>query len=732
MASDHFTRPLCKTEFLERLPTVTINDKIRIHNKPVNPSGVAKKVPIEKLMTGLYKKSAKMNAFKMKSQNVSTWIQVFAVRYYSQLGESEKLVCGWRDVIDIDEAEEFVDEIRIQITDNSKDMEEKLFTISIYLNTHTVTIQGNYYQEFCETEFPILKALVDELQNEQLSSAVTELDDSLDESITENNNTVIEMESSEPEEEDETNLKTIQNSADTTITQTEGTLNFKETNTEKTIVDMQKGQCPIKKTTETHNKSSNPAESKAIPQNITDTINTLHMTLQKLEGQYCEFMKFESDVKTIQEKCKSFENKFLDIDMKIENLEKLSNPIVSNEKDEQLNKLRDDFEKLRDEKRKKEDELLRTQFSLDRLQHTLDLEKERNQNDSKHQQEEMKKLKSDINRLREENRKKDDEIRKQKLEQEHLRQIMKQKDDDIKRLEHDNEQLKRKEIITVHEDIPLQNRYELPQPAANTAHENEIVEESLIPAKPNKALIIIDSIGRDLHSDKMYRNNKVKIVKLTTGQKTIKGAYEYIEKSYEQIDSKTEIVLAVGGNDLANLTTEETIDKYKSFIKVCHQKLPMNVVSILPPLMRLYNREYSRKLNSLTAKLKNEMKSERVKIIDNDTIKSKDDDTYCFTDDGVHLSHEGTLSLVGIFKTHLNSQFDMAPYSEYKQRNNRNSDFNYGYDDGQSGSFRPQKRPWGPRYHQQFNRLNQHPNGYRPRPGQFDFKSALVDIVNRM
>ena len=99
---------------------------------------------------------------------------------------------------------------------------------------------------------------------------------------------------------------------------------------------------------------------------------------------------------------------------------------------------------------------------------------------------------------------------------------------------------------------------------------------------------------------------------------------------------------------------------------------------------------------------------------------------------GVHLSHEGTLSLVGIFKTHLNSQFDMAPYSEYKQRNNRNSDFNYGYDDGQSGSFRPQKRPWGPRYHQQFNRLNQHPNGYRPRPGQFDFKSALVDIVNRM
>ena len=65
--------------------------------------------------------------------------------------------------------------------------------------------------------------------------------------------------------------------------------------------------------------------------------------------------------------------------------------------------------------------------------------------------------------------------------------------------------------------------------------------------------------------------------------------------------------------------------------------------------MRLYNREYSRKLNSLTAKLNNEVKSERVKIIENDTINSKDTDTGCFIDDGVHLSREGTLALVGFF-----------------------------------------------------------------------------------
>ena len=55
---------------------------------------------------------------------------MFAVRYYSQFGESEKLVCSWRDIMDSDESEEFVDEIRIQITDNSKEIEQKLFTIS--------------------------------------------------------------------------------------------------------------------------------------------------------------------------------------------------------------------------------------------------------------------------------------------------------------------------------------------------------------------------------------------------------------------------------------------------------------------------------------------------------------------------------------------------------------------------------------------------------------------------
>lgn len=236
----------------------------------------------------------------------------------------------------------------------------------------------------------------------------------------------------------------------------------------------------------------------------------------------------------------------------------------------------------------------------------------------------------------------------------------------------------------------------------------------------------------------MYRNNKVKIVKLTTGQKTINGAREYIEKNYATIDTKSEIILAVGGNDLINSSVEDTIEKYKAVIELCNQKLPMNKVSILPPLIRLHNREYSRKQKGLLTKLHSEVESERVKIIKNDVITSWETSAYCFTEDGIHLNHDGTLGLVKIFKTHLNTQFGMAPYEEYKQRHNTNGDYDYDYnDDDQFRSFRPQYRNarQKPRYHPMANRFNQRPDFNRPRPrqfGHFDLKSALADIINRM
>ena len=426
-------------------------------------------------------------------------------------------------------------------------------------------------------------------------------------------------------------------------------------------------------------------------------------------------MKVTSNVKAIEEKCTKFENKFQYIEARLESLDSCQTNNIEN--NDQLLKLREEYENLRDEKRKKEDELSRVQFALDRQNHTLELEKERHKNNLRYQQDETKKLRSDIDRLRDENRKKDDEIRKQRHE-------ITEKEEIVNRLKIENEQLREAETrantpVEIHEDIPLRNRFELTESTNNIENDPEV--ESLTLAKP-----LLYSIGRNLNGEKMYRNNKVKVVKLPTGQKTINCAIEYLDKNYGQIDSRTEVVLSIGGNDLADGSVEQTITKYKEIIKVCHEKLPMNPVSILPPIIRLFDRDYSRKQRILLSKLHEEIKSDRVKIIENDSIRLREKDQDMFMSDGIHLSHGGTLSLVGIFKTFLNNQFGMAPYSEYKRMNEND----YNYNDNQSfRQLRPQQRrkPWRPGNFPNYNRQ-------RPAhgPGQFDLKSALADIVRRM
>ena len=512
----------------------------------------------------------------------------------------------------------------------------------------------------------------------------------------------------------ETSPKLLLDTDDTTVTEynnSKASENKQETdchtNETTSLSGATKPHATSKETIQLNKKSARPSDSKDVPTNISETIKTLHDTLQKLENQYCELMKVTSNVKAIEEECTKFENKFQNIEARLESLESCQTNNIEN--NDQLLKLREEYENLRDEKRKKEDELSRVQFALDRQNHTLELEKERHKNNLRYQQDETKKLRSDIDRLRDENRKKDDEIRKQRHE-------ITGKEDIINRLKIENEQLREAETranapVEIHEDIPLRNRFELTESTNNIENEPEI--ESLTPAKPNKGIIIIDSIGRNLNGEKI----------------TINGAIEYLDKNYGQIDSRTEVVLSIGGNDLADGSVEQTITKYKEIIKLCHEKLPMNPVSILPPIIRLFDRDYSRKQRILLTKLHEEIKSDRVKILENDSIRSREKDQDMFMSDGIHLSHDGTLSLVGIFKTYLNNQFGMAPYSEYK-RINENGDYDYNYNDNQSfRQLRPQQRrkPW---------RSGNIPNYNRQRPGhgpgQFDLKSALADIVSRM
>ena len=51
-----------------------------------------------------------------------------------------------------------------------------MFTIKVYLNTHTVTIQGNYFEQWCKNEFWWMKQLINSCSSHELSDEQDKLD----------------------------------------------------------------------------------------------------------------------------------------------------------------------------------------------------------------------------------------------------------------------------------------------------------------------------------------------------------------------------------------------------------------------------------------------------------------------------------------------------------------------------------------------------------------------------
>ena len=51
-----------------------------------------------------------------------------------------------------------------------------MFTIKLYLNTHTVTIQGKYFEQWCKNEFCWMKQLINSCSSDALSDEQDKLD----------------------------------------------------------------------------------------------------------------------------------------------------------------------------------------------------------------------------------------------------------------------------------------------------------------------------------------------------------------------------------------------------------------------------------------------------------------------------------------------------------------------------------------------------------------------------
>lgn len=100
---------------------------------------------------------------------------------------------------------------------------------------------------------------------------------------------------------------------------------------------------------------------------------------------------------------------------------------------------------------------------------------------------------------------------------------------------------------------PYQSQCEISNLHTQSSHSpltHSAQNESDDSIKPTNALIIIDSHGNGVDAKKMYKNNRVNLVVLPNGKKNISGANEYISNHENEIQPDTEIVIAVGSNDL--------------------------------------------------------------------------------------------------------------------------------------------------------------------------------------
>lgn len=92
------------------------------------------------------------------------WLKCLAYRYHYQFGKRKEFKCEWIDRLK-DGSEETIDEILIRLSsvDVNGEEIEKIITINVYFSTHLITVQGNYYTDWVNVEFPHLKFVVENM-----------------------------------------------------------------------------------------------------------------------------------------------------------------------------------------------------------------------------------------------------------------------------------------------------------------------------------------------------------------------------------------------------------------------------------------------------------------------------------------------------------------------------------------------------------------------------------------
>lgn len=123
----------------------------------------SKTVLFQKIDLSTYKSSAKVTSFLTSEERLPLWIKTFIMRYYNRLNtkgyrvtrqEQESYSCPTKS-----------DKIILYIYDIENGNEDQLITISIFICTGRIMIQGKKFAEWSRDEFPTLLFIVNRLES---------------------------------------------------------------------------------------------------------------------------------------------------------------------------------------------------------------------------------------------------------------------------------------------------------------------------------------------------------------------------------------------------------------------------------------------------------------------------------------------------------------------------------------------------------------------------------------
>ena len=144
-------------------PSVDLNKYLVDKFHP--PTTTAKPALFESIDLSIYQPSARCAAFCTSESRLLRWIHVFRHRYYEYLnGESTGYKAIWKEQ-EAYSSPPKCEKIVLYLFETSSISDEQLVTLTVFVSTGRIVIQGKKYKEWCTDEFPVLLELVNKIQS---------------------------------------------------------------------------------------------------------------------------------------------------------------------------------------------------------------------------------------------------------------------------------------------------------------------------------------------------------------------------------------------------------------------------------------------------------------------------------------------------------------------------------------------------------------------------------------